>query len=166
MGTGGMGTGGGTPCHWTIAGNTCAPGSYCDAPGCGDGTCAPLGVTEDQMRAPICGCDGVTYWNSSVAAKHGMPSQATGVCQPEKTCGGFANLMCPTPGASCNYHIGDKSVCGASDLGGTCWMVPAVCMPQLGFGPLTRACGSLSCTDECNLIKLQQPWYDDNTCPQ
>jgi hypothetical protein len=125
----------------------------------------PLGTTEEATRAPVCGCDGVTYWNATVAASHGMPLQATGVCQPEKTCGGIANLKCPM-GASCNRHVADALACGASDSAGTCWAAPAACTTMVGFGPQTRACGSPSCAGECDLIKTEQPWYDDNTCPQ
>jgi hypothetical protein len=164
-GTGGAGTGGGPQtCTWSKT-DPCGAGEYCDATACGAGTCVAVGTTETQDRTPVCGCDGVTYWNASVAARHGMAVAQGGACSPGKTCGGFANLQCPS-GASCNYHIPDKGTCGGADLGGTCWTVPATCMPGIGFGPNTRACASLSCTDECDLIKLMTPWYVDNTCPQ
>ncbi|MFT3769315.1 MAG: hypothetical protein QM820_28075 [Minicystis sp.] len=167
-GSGGMGTGGsggGVPCHWSISSSTCGPGMYCNAPGCGDGTCAPLGTSEMPDRAPACGCDGVSYWNASIAASHGMAIQASGVCMPQKTCGGFANEKCPA-GATCTVHVQSAASCGSADLGGTCWAVPATCMAGVGFGPQTRACGAATCAGECDLIKGGQPWYDDNTCPQ
>lgn len=165
-GTGGTGTGGtgtGVPCHWNKT-DPCGPGMFCDALGCGDGHCKPVGTTEAQDRAPVCGCDGVTYWNLSVSASHGMAVQSSGVCSPAKTCGGIAGLPCPA-GAACNYHLADKAECGASDLAGSCWAIPSTC-PQILIGPTQHACQSSSCTDECNLIKLMTPWYDDPTCPQ
>ena len=162
---GSSGSGGGGPvCHWKIN-DPCGAGMFCQADGCGDGTCQPVGTTEDQTRQPVCGCDGVTYWNASVAAKHGMPAQSLGECSPAKTCGGFANQQCPA-GASCNYRQADKTGCGIADGSGTCWTVPSVCVPMAGIGPQTRGCGSASCTDECDLIKLQTLWYPDSSCPQ
>src|SRR5690348_2485411 len=71
-GSGGKGTGGGlgSNCNY---GDTCATGYYCDAVGCGAGTCAALpGVNMvGNAGMPVCGCDGVTYWNSDVAAYDG-----------------------------------------------------------------------------------------------
>lgn len=170
-GTGGTGTGGtgtgstgaGVPCHWN-KNDPCGPGMYCDAAGCGDGFCKPAGAAEAQDRAPVCGCDGLSYWNQSVAASHGTAIQSSGACSPAKVCGTIHGYMCPA-GAACNYKVADKDGCNVSDLGGECWVLPATC-PQIVVGPTQHACDSLSCTDECNLIRLGTPWYDDPTCPQ
>jgi hypothetical protein len=157
-------SGGGPVCHWKLA-NPCGPGMFCQAVGCGDGTCEPVGTSEDPLRQPVCGCDGVTYWNASVADSHGMATQSQGECSPAKTCGGFGGTQCPA-GASCNYRQADKNGCGIADGSGACWTTPAVCMPVVGFGPQTRACGAALCADECELIKQETLWYPDNTCPQ
>lgn len=162
-GSGGQGTGGGVPCQWNKV-DPCPSGSYCDAFGCGQGTCQPLGKVEQPVRMPVCGCDGVTYWNPSIAASHGAAIQNNSACSPAKTCGGFASLPCPT-GATCNYHLANKSECGIADASGECWAIPQEC-PQIVVGATTHACQSISCTDECNLIKLMTPWYDDPSCPQ
>lgn len=157
------GTGMGQPC--VVAQNSCGAGNYCDAPNCVDGTCAPLGTTEEPIKTPVCGCDGNTYWNAELAAKKGMSVAATGECAAPDFCGGFTSQKCD-PGATCNYHVANIGECNIADNGGVCWVIPDTCPMVAGFGPNTRACGSLSCTDECNLIKLQTPWYVDNTCPQ
>ncbi len=128
------------------------------------GTCQPKGSVESDQRDPVCGCDDVTHWNATIAAKRGMAVKSQGACNPGKTCGGFGNLQCPS-GVSCNMVIPTKNECNIVDAGGTCWAMPLVC-PPIVIGPNTRACASLSCTDECNLIKLTTPWYVDNTCPQ
>lgn len=93
-----------------------------------------------------------------------MAVQANGACAQGKSCGGFGGVPCPA-GASCNYHLSSKALCGASDVGGKCWAIPAQC-PQIVVGATTHACASSSCTDECNLIKLMTPYYDDPGCPQ
>src|SRR5690348_14354238 len=48
-------TSGGTTCQWTATGSPCGAGSYCNAPTCGSGTCAPLGTAESENRTPVCG---------------------------------------------------------------------------------------------------------------
>lgn len=156
------GDGGPTACAYGAAG-ACPAGYFCDAPGCSKGTCKPTPTGESQSRAPACGCDGVTYWNASVAARHEMSVLAGGECKAPKACGGFAGLTCPA-GSTCNYRLPNKATCSVADYGGTCWAIPASC-PPIVIGSQSRACGSASCTDECNLIKLQTPWYADSSCP-
>ncbi|MFO0759053.1 MAG: hypothetical protein U0359_21355 [Byssovorax sp.] len=164
--TGGGGSGGGGgACAWSLDQNPCGAGMYCDAPGCGNGTCKPIPNTESGMKDPVCGCDGLSYWSASVAGKHGMSYAQLGACGVSKTCGGFANLKCPA-GVSCNYLLPDAASCKGADLSGTCWVMPAVCEPGIGFGPTTRACGEQNCTDACTLIKQEKLYYNDNTCPQ
>lgn len=166
--TGGGGTGGGSgsACQWNIN-DPCGAGLYCKAPGCGMGTCEPVGSVEDGTRMPMCGCDGVTYWNTTIAASHGMAVSSPGECGPaaKLTCGGFGGIVCP-PGASCNYEVPDKQGCGLADAGGACWAVPKTCGGGVGFGPNTRECNAAVCKDECELIKSEVLWFVDNTCPQ
>jgi hypothetical protein len=152
----------GDPCHWKNGVDPCSAGFYCQAQGCGDGVCAPVGTTETQNRSPVCGCDGVSYWNESVAAAHGMAVQGFGACAPAKTCGGVAGTICPT-GAHCALHLASATDCGGADLPGTCWAVPKVC-PNTGLGLQTRGCGASACAGECNLIAADSAWYDA-ACP-
>jgi hypothetical protein len=165
MGTGGMGTGGAAACMWVKGQNPCGPGMYCNAVGCGAGECAPIPASENGIRELVCGCDGLTYWNPSVAALHGMSWSGPQACAVGKTCGGFGGLQCPS-GASCNYESPDVSWCGGADLSGVCWVMPKVCESGIGFGPNTRGCGDAQCTDACLLIKQEKVFYKDNTCPQ
>lgn len=165
-GSGGTGGGSGSACQWKID-DPCGAGFYCKAAGCGMGTCEPIGTIEQDARMPVCGCDGVTYWNDSIAGSHGMAVSSAGECGPAATqqCGGFGGLTCPA-GASCNYELLNQAQCNIADIGGTCWAVPKVCGGGIGFGPNTRECGAPVCKSECELIKSEVPWYLDNTCPQ
>lgn len=157
------GTGMGMPCK--LGEDTCGAGNYCNAPNCMDGTCAPLGATDDPQEMPVCGCDGNTYWNAALAAKKGASVAVQGECPQPVGCGGFGGQQCGA-GATCNFEVQNAVECGIADLGGVCWVIPDTCPMVAGFGPNTRACNSLSCTDKCNLIKLQTAWYVDDTCPQ
>lgn len=153
---------GSNACTWAAV-DPCGPGMYCDAPTCQQGTCVPSGGVETGDRAPVCGCDNITYWNVSVAKSQGKAVASSAACAPGKTCGGFANLKCPGA-ASCSYQLADSALCNAADLGGSCWAMPAVC-PPIGAGAKTRACGAGKCGDECNLIKSSTSCYADSTCP-
>jgi hypothetical protein len=156
------GTGGGDPCHWKNGLDLCGAGFFCNAQGCGDGFCAPVPTAETQNRFPVCGCDGVSYWNDTVAASHGMAVQGVGACAPPKTCGGVTGATCPA-GAHCALHLADTSTCGGADLPGTCWAVPKVC-PTLLSGWHTRRCGASACAGECDLIAADALFYDDTGC--
>jgi hypothetical protein len=163
-GSGGSAGQTGTPCRYGSDATACVPGEYCNAPGCGVGTCTKLSKIEAPDRKPVCGCDGVTYWNASIAVEAGASVKISGECVGGKSCGGFASQPCPAS-ATCNYRLTGKDQCGAADFPGTCWALPSTCPAVIGFGPSSRACASLSCTDECTLIRLQTLWYADAGCP-
>jgi hypothetical protein len=154
---------GSSACTWAAV-DPCGPGLYCDAPTCQQGTCVPSGGVETGDRAPVCGCNDVTYWNASVAKKQGQPVASSAACAPAKTCGGFANLKCPGA-ATCAHQLVDSSQCNIADGSGTCWAMPVVC-PPIVIGANTRACGAGKCAAECDLIKSSTPYYVDSTCPQ
>lgn len=143
----------------------CPVGEYCDAPGCNAGFCKPIGNIVDGMKNPVCGCDGVSYWNDTVAAQSGMSVKAAGQCSPSKSCGGIANAQCAN-GQFCNFKVDNAMSCAIADLSGECWGMPKVCPAIVGIGPQTRECNADSCTDECDLIKSGKGWYDDPSCPK
>jgi hypothetical protein len=157
------GTGGATSCRWGVSG-ACPPGQYCNASGCDTGTCATLPGESSNIN-PVCGCDGLTYWNVSVAGHLGVSVKSTGECSPGTTCGGIAGMQCPGNVAVCNMKLTTSALCAAADLAGTCWVLPTICPSGPSIGPVTRACGAPACKSECDLIRSQQPWYDDNSCP-
>src|SRR5687768_8248515 len=68
----------GSGCVWSVLVHPCGFGRYCQAPGCGTGTCAAVETSPKTARAVVCGCDGLTYWNASLAAQRGVPVRATG----------------------------------------------------------------------------------------
>ncbi len=138
---------------------------YCASATCGKGACVAVGTTEASNKDPVCGCDGITYWNASVAANHGMSVASVGVCgNGGAVCGGFIGAGCPGA-AECNHQVPGVSGCGISDSQGACWMLPKTC-PQVIVGASSRICNAVTCKDECSAIRDGQPWYSDNSCPQ
>ncbi len=168
-GSGGQGGGGGNSCQWSPSANPCGNGMYCDAPGCGAGTCVALGTTDDPQKVAVCGCDNVSYWNEATAAQHGMSVAGNGPCSQPVFCGGIATLPCPMSQHYCSYALVNQQGCNISDPGGSCWGLPKTC-PQIMIGGTWRRCidgPGDPCYQECESIKLQQRvWPDQQGCPQ
>jgi len=168
VGSGGSGaTGGGgatgTPCVWGQA--PCEDGLFCNALGCGEGVCIAV-PAEGRQRNPVCGCDGMTYWNATVAARAGMSVSHSGECGALGTTCVMLAASCPN-GAVCNLIAESSLACNVADRTGRCWVLPSSCdTGTVGFGPTTRACGAATCEDECTLIRAETTFYADNTCPQ
>jgi hypothetical protein len=164
-GSGGSGgTGGGASCAFSLDTNPCPVGQYCDSPGChAQGTCVPQPTSAAMTRDPVCGCDKFNYWNAEVAAQRGASVSATGECAAPVTCGGFAARPCPGLFGSCSSKVPSGQLCSASEAVGACWALPDTCAAE--NAPQSRQCLSLSCNDACSLIRSEQRWYDDDTCP-
>lgn len=154
---------------------TCTPTSgcdaseWCDAPSCGTGTCKPR-PTAAKMQDPVCGCDGVTYWNATYAASLGQSVRGTkGACTTgAATCGGFAGKACPHGTDACIRSYDSASFCSAADMAGVCWSLPSdgTC-PAVIFKDRS-VCGSGGfgkCISTCEAIKNGTPFYRDSTCP-
>ena len=168
-GSGGSGGNGPQACAWSPAGDPCPEGSYCSplALDCGVGSCAPINENETNEAAPACGCDGVIYWNLSVAAAHGMPVRSLVKCTSAQQafCGGLANVPCPDPAVQyCDYRTAEATGCD-DDVFGRCWTLPVGC-PDMAPANM-RPCdpNQDQCVTECQAIKAQATYFQDGTCP-
>ena len=153
----------GDACDWQ--GTPCAPGLYCKAPGCQAGTCQPSAPpAAAPPLLPVCGCDGVTYFDASTAAQFGQSIRYESVCKPTEAIACSAtNPACPN-GSLCNLQVGNAGACFGSG-NGTCWALPNDCSE--GNKAKGRACGvggGIQCKGFCQLIKEGNPFYLDNFC--
>jgi hypothetical protein len=161
-GAGGSGGNSGVSCSWSDN-NPCPSGQYCDAPGCGQGTCELIGSATMSPKNAVCGCDGINYWSAELAASQAMSVKGSGVCAMQKFCGGFAALKCPDPNKQhCVYDVINNTGCFTADVGGWCWSLPAMC-PAMGTNKYQR-CGQNSCDTECDAMKSGQKYYFDVNC--
>lgn len=123
-------------------------GDYCKFAHCGDlsGTCTAIGPVS-KVYAPVCGCDGVTYWSASFAASlgvslaHDEPCLAPeGVaCNIDSECGGSG---------LCVHDISGASGASCASVGkGRCWKKPS----ETDCGATTLASGGSvqTCAGEC-----------------
>jgi len=135
-------------------GDTCAADEFCNIPGtCGfadeTGTCEPIPQICNNLYAPVCGCNGVTYGNDCEAAAAGVSIESVGECQQActkdfdcnrgevctnmvcvlptspVTCGGRTGGVCSST-QWCDYG-GTVNACGAADGTGTCEVRPQLC---------------------------------------
>jgi hypothetical protein len=147
------GAGGAGGCHWSDP-DPCGNGFYCNAPGCGDGVCEPVGEVVDTDRNPVCGCDGVNYWNEATAAFHGMAVSSGGTCDDAHTCGGFPEELCPSAGHHCARLRDSGAQC--VEVMGVCWGMPKECDndDDVGWRPCFQ--GWEPCVSECQAMISEQ----------
>jgi hypothetical protein len=150
---GGAGMPAGTPC--TV--DTECSGWRCEKAGCDapSGVCEPWPVFVPAKPSPVCGCDGVMYWNDELRRQSGATLLAPGECRAlARTCEVGAD--CGVSGASCSHLVGLGEMCGHGT--GTCWVLPASCEPA-GDGPLWRECTPEppACVDTCQAIRSERP---------
>lgn len=101
---------------------------FCQKDSCSTaiGACEPRPVLSDPDPDPVCGCDGVTYWNDSLRRQFGVASSTAGECSEYarrcdsgEDCGAFG-MFCARilpPGRSCGPELYPPPK-------GTCWAVP------------------------------------------
>jgi hypothetical protein len=153
---------GGKPCT-TI--DDCDPGQYCQRPSCGvtAGFCAPYMMANGFD--PVCGCDGVTYWNKTYAfttdaiVKHGGRCSATeGAACLGTSCGGL-------PDSICVRQVAGSTACASMIEQGVCWRLP-----------LTHECGGTTlggtvencegkCMTFCNAVLGDKAFYPKACTP-
>lgn len=139
----------------------CASDEYCALFNCmpGTGVCTPRPAESGtDLRFDVCGCDGIEYWNETIAGSRGVSVQSGCVTSTLKTCGGAANTKCPA-GTYCQYS-GFCDDAGASPQKGICWGVPTTCDTIKGSW---SACGAeagapATCTNLCVVTKNEKPF--------
>jgi hypothetical protein len=80
-------------------GCVCGPGQYCEfGDRCFDNpfpVCAPVPTECSGIFAPVCGCNGVTYGNSCLAAADSMSVRFGGSCETDEDVRATCERLCP-----------------------------------------------------------------------
>jgi hypothetical protein len=145
------------PCSLADPG-ACGAGAYCLVSGAdcsgSTGHCVafpPMSLEE----APLCGCDGVTYWNGAVASDQHAPIWYAGPCgNAAHTC--TAHSCMGSSRAKCDLNVPDTQCSSSATPMGVCWVLPQFC-PQKGAGGHACTAGS-PCATVCSLIEAEAPW--------
>ncbi len=157
---GSAGMAAGTPCALDT---DCSPGWNCEKPGCDaeSGVCEPPPVFLPPEPLPVCGCDGITYWNDEIRRQNGVTLASIGECRAT-ACSCDVGADCDgVSGASCSHLLASADQCGHGP--GTCWVLPMQCMPT-GDPMKWRQCQPPNspdppppCVDTCMAIRSEKP---------
>jgi hypothetical protein len=137
---------------------SCPADYFCMKAGCGggdNGTCEPVSPTHVVLD-PVCGCDGITYWNSLYAASSPKAVHKTGPCgvnDGPKSCNAAGN---PCPGSM--HCAVARAACTDVTTPGTCWVVPNECDGTTVGQHVCEAGIAGSCRNLCTLISKAQPF--------
>lgn len=153
-----------------LASSDCGPGLFCEKQACSDlaGTCMPFPAHCHGDEAPVCGCDGVTYFNDCLRRAAGIAAASGDECGSNaKLCGGPGDPACPD-GASCARLLGftrDPKACAGAR--GRCWTVPVKCPPPANDDRWNE-CGAVgsgaTCVDTCEAIFSGAPFVRASRC--
>lgn len=157
---GAAGAGAPVPC---VSDQDCA-GWICDKPGCQatSGICVPYPPVCPADLKPVCGCDGVTYWNDCIRLKSGAQVAGPDVCRGT-ACACEVASDCNVPYASCAHLIGPGEMCGHAM--GSCWVLPPQCGPSAD-SKMWRECKPPDpgvppkCLDTCEAIATEHSYAE------
>lgn len=152
----------------------CAPDQFCATNACdaGTGSCEVRPVLCESTTDPVCGCDGVSFWNDCLRQRDGVASSSQGACTiGAALCTDPAGATCPVADASCArlvYGQYGQQPCPTS-FPGVCWALPATCPSSSPTDPMWFACGApRDCVDICTAIGaggVYQLAFGPGTCP-
>jgi hypothetical protein len=141
----------------------CRQDEFCDKEHCTDphGSCThrPICMGMDGYQ-PVCGCNGVTYWNDCLRKVDGASLESSDECSTAKSCNGNGDCP-PGPFATC-ARVSQVS-CPSSGATGVCWGVPPQCPP--GQPANVENCSGGACMDLCGALKSGQPALLEASCP-
>lgn len=161
-GDAGMAGAGGTPSGMPCYTNDDCAGWICEKPGCDApmGVCLPRPVFPPPDPDPVCGCDGVTYWNDDIRKTFGTTLASIGECG-ETACACDTGADCDVPYASCSHLLPRGEMCGKGM--GACWVLPPQCV-ETGDPMRWRECRPPDapdppppCVDTCVAIRSERP---------
>jgi hypothetical protein len=172
VGGGGFSTSGGMPGDGFGSPEPCAgdmdcmPGWVCEKPGCDapTGRCVPWPPFCSPNPAPVCGCNGVTYWNDCIRLQSPFHPQlqSPDLCRAN-ACTCEVGTDCMVPYASCSHLLPPGEMCGHGP--GACWVLPLQCDPNAD-SKMWRECrppdaGQLpTCLDTCNAIATEHSYAE------
>jgi hypothetical protein len=142
----------------------CPQGFFCEMPSCdaATGLCDLRPPTDMLDYSPVCGCDGVTYWNDNTRRQAGAALLGAGTCSTTaRTCSDGTD--CGVEFASCARLVSRGEQCAPSSAG-ACWLLPPDCPDQTDDRNIWQECRPPvqgvpppPCFDTCRAIRSERP---------
>jgi hypothetical protein len=147
----------------------CPAGTYCDKVTCGDpsGTCLLPPIECDDSEKPVCGCDGVTYFNQCLRQRSSIASDTPDPCRAP-SCGGPSGRTCDEGAGQLCALLGGMGPDHCSPMAeGSCWVLPAQCPPANEATNFWDSCppSSQHCVPTCDAIRAGGPYLPSPMCP-
>ena len=141
----------------------CPEGKFCEKRECGDGPgrCHSYPTLCPSDAAPVCGCDGVTYFNDVIRRVAGMASAAEGECKS-----GAMECRGVPPWRILLASRGGFDRCGPGEHS-RCWQLPTTCPDDAGpdqWDPCGPPAPGLQCLDICTAIRVEKPHFRQTPC--
>lgn len=142
----------------------CAPGHYCRRPACDAkvGVCVPYTTTPGYQ--PVCGCDGVTYWNKSYAWTTDATIRHDGRCTNVEAAKCLGTTCDSLPDSICVRELASAAACVATLEMGVCWRLPYDHSCGSTPGSTVSTCDG-KCTSYCSGVRNKQPFYHKTCTP-
>lgn len=175
-----------------VESSECSGRGYCSKRECTDlgGECELRPVVCENDLAPVCGCDGITYWNDCLRRQAGASIMNKGECvQNPRFCGGAlqgppktpdeppvpgpdpSGPPCPTGTFCARLSLPSPPAPGpqppgcAGDVPGTCWALPVECPPNAGPIGWIECGPAPGCVSMCKAIRSEIPHVQSIQCP-
>jgi hypothetical protein len=150
----------------------CRNGFFCEKPSCGEllGQCLERPTVCSAFQDPVCGCDGISYFNDCVRQMNGALRAGHSECKEmARRCNPFVGMDCPA-GTYCAL-LQQMGSCDPSTFPvPKCWGLPfdcsssgkgsyQSCAPIGGSGTGERPCVNL-----CQAIESELPHAASRAC--
>jgi Kazal-type serine protease inhibitor domain len=157
--------------HVCTSKNDCPEHFYCEKATCdaSTGTCQPVPTSCDDVESPVCGCDGVTYFDDCLRKANSVASSTQRQCGFDSAlpCGGPSGARCPA-GTFCAQFTfrppGPPGPC-PPDVPGFCWALPSACPEATGMMGWDSCSSMQLCLDTCTAIRQGGAYRHSFMCP-
>ena len=122
------------------------------------GTCSPF-AGDHTVLDPVCGCDGVTYWNGAYLSGSMRSAQSLGPCNKNNLPPANACTVGNNCGGGTAHCVFAKADCASMSATGTCWILPDKCDNTVANEFACEGIMDGNCTNVCDMIFNNMPFH-------